>query len=159
MSRIFCCWWDTIIDLPKANITYITHDFTVLPGHWMSCGCILWLFSDTCDPRSWAWAGLIIFLPDGEVSRSISHYNSSMCVSLCIGFICYRNHSGKNFPTIISIPQEFDTAPKILNIIRVALMCLVLCQEHFFLKGILTRMRFCTKVINVQVMSDVLTTI
>lgn len=32
--------------------------------------------------------------------------------------------------------------PEILNIIRAALMCLVLCQEHFFLKGILIMMPF-----------------
>lgn len=49
--------------------------------------------------------------------------------------------------------------PKILNIIRVALTCLVLCQEHFFLKGILTRMPFCVKLIDIKVMSDVLKTI
>ena len=100
------------------------------------------------------------YLPPGrERSHAPFHVTTAVRACLCIGFICYRNRFGKNFPTIISIPQESDTVPKILNILRVALTCSVLCQEHFFLKGILTRMPFCTKVIDIQVMSDVLTTI
>ena len=56
---------------------------------------------------------------------------------------------------VVFKPQEFDPMPKILNIIRVALTCLVLGQEHFFPKGILTGMPFYTKVIDTNVLSDV----
>lgn len=152
-SRTFCCWGATQdFHLLGPTVTYITLDFAASFEYQVSCGRIPWPFYGSV-PGSWAGTELIFFFP--EWGRLVLHSKLQQYVHVCCvsALVVLETTLTKDFPTVMFNTTGIWHYAKILNIIRIALTCLVLDKEPFFLKGILTTMPFCTKVIDLNIMS------